>query len=84
MTEIIQLVFLGILIGIVIGFFLGVLYTAFLQHRKVHHKRRKRDLYDDLDDFEKIYNPKNLSGDKSIMDMSRRDHSADEYRSETK
>ena len=54
MTEIIQLVFLGILIGIVIGFFLGVLYTAFLQHRKVHHKRRKRDLYDDLDDFEKI------------------------------
>ena len=52
MTEIIQLVFLGILIGIVIGFFLGVLYTAFLQHRKVHHKRRKRDLYDDLDDFE--------------------------------
>lgn len=38
MTEIIQLVFLGILIGIVIGFFLGVLYTAFLQHRKVHHK----------------------------------------------
>ena len=84
MTEIIQLVFLGILIGIVIGFFLGVLYTAFLQHRKVHHKRRKRDLYDDLDDFEKIYNPKNLSGDKSIMDRSRRDHSADEYRSETK
>ena len=84
MTEIIQLVFLGILIGIVIGFFLGVLYTAFLQHRKVHHKRRKRDLYDDLDDFEKIYNPKNLSGDKSIMDWSRRDHSADEYRSETK
>ena len=64
MTEIIQLVFLGILIGIVIGFFLGVLYTAFLQHRKVHHKRRKRDLYDDLDDFEKIYNPQNLSGDK--------------------
>ena len=59
MTEIIQLVFLGILIGIVIGFFLGVLYTAFLQHRKVHHKRRKRDLYDDLDDFEKIYNPQN-------------------------
>lgn len=84
MTEIIQLVFLGILIGIVIGFFLGVLYTAFLQHRKVHHKRRKRDLYDDLDDFEKIYNPKNLSGDKSIMDRRRRDHSADEYRSETK
>lgn len=84
MTEIIQLVFLGILTGIVIGFFLGVLYTAFLQHRKVHHKRRKRDLYDDLDDFEKIYNPKNLSGDKSIMDRSRRDHSADEYRSETK
>ena len=84
MTEIIQLVFLGILIGIVIGFFLGVLYTAFLQHRKVHHKRRKRDLYDDLDDFEKIYNPKNLSGDKIIMDRSRRDHSADEYRSETK
>lgn len=84
MTEIIQLVFLGILIGIVIGFFLGVLYTAFLQHRKVHHKRRKRDLYDDLDDFEKIYNPKNLSGDKSIMDRSRRDHSADEYCSETK
>ena len=83
-TEIIQLVFLGILIGIVIGFFLGVLYTAFLQHRKVHHKRRKRDLYDDLDDFEKIYNPQNLSGDKSIMDRSRRDHSADEYRSETK
>ena len=38
----------------------------------------------DLDDFEKIYNPKNLSGDKSIMDRSRRDHSADEYRSETK
>ena len=74
MTEIIQLVFLGILIGIVIGFFLGVLY----------HKRRKRDLYDDLDDFEKIYNPQNLSGDKSIMDRSRRDHSADEYRSETK
>lgn len=72
MTEIIQLVFLGILIGIVIGFFLGVLYTAFLQHRKVHHKRRKRDLYDDLDDFEKIYNPQNLSGDKSIMDRSRR------------
>lgn len=70
MTEIIQLVFLGILIGIVIGFFLGVLYTAFLQHRKVHHKRRKRDLYDDLDDFEKIYNPQNLSGDKSIMDRS--------------
>ena len=68
MTEIIQLVFLGVLIGIVIGFFLGVLYTAFLQHRKVHHKRRKRDLYDDLDDFEKIYNPQNLSGDKSIMD----------------
>ena len=67
MTEIIQLVFLGILIGIVIGFFLGVLYTAFLQHRKVHHKRRKRDLYDDLDDFEKIYNPQNLSGDKSII-----------------
>ena len=84
MTEIIQLVFLGILIGIVIGFFLGVLYTAFLQHRKVHHKRRKRDLYDDLDDFEKIYNPQNLSGDKSIMDRCRRDHSADEYRSETK
>ena len=84
MTEIIQLVFLGILIGIVIGFFLGVLYTAFLQHRKVHHKRRKRDLYDDLDDFEKIYNPQNLSGDKCIMDRSRRDHSADEYRSETK
>ena len=84
MTEIIQLVFLGILIGIVIGFFLGVLYTAFLQHRKVHHKRRKRDLYDDLDDFEKIYNPKNLSGDKSMMDRSRRDQSADEYRSETK
>lgn len=84
MTEIIQLVFLGILIGIVIGFFLGVLYTAFLQHRKVHHKRRKRDLYDDLDDFEKIYNPQNLSGDKSIMGRSRRDHSADEYRSETK
>lgn len=84
MTEIIQLVFLGILIGIVIGFFLGVLYTAFLQHRKVHHKRRKRDLYDDLDDFEKIYNPQNLSGDKSIMYRSRRDHSADEYRSETK
>lgn len=84
MTEIIQLVFLGILIGIVIGFFLGVLYTAFLQHRKVHHKRRKRDLYDDLDDFEKIYNPQNLSGDKNIMDRSRRDHSADEYRSETK
>lgn len=84
MTEIIQLVFLGILIGIVIGFFLGVLYTAFLQHRKVHHKRRKRDLYDDLDDFEKIYNPQNLSGDKSIMARSRRDHSADEYRSETK
>lgn len=84
MTEIIQLVFLGILIGIVIGFFLGVLYTAFLQHRKVHHKRRKRDLYDDLDDFEKIYNPQNLSGDKGIMDRSRRDHSADEYRSETK
>lgn len=81
MTEIIQLVFLGILIGIVIGFFLGVLYTAFLQHRKVHHKRRKRDLYDDLDDFEKIYNPKNLSGDKSIMDRSRRDHSAEEYHS---
>ncbi len=43
MTEIIQLVFLGILIGIVIGFFLGVLYTAFLQHRKVHHKRRKKE-----------------------------------------
>ena len=84
MTEIIQLVFLGILIGIVIGFFLGVLYTAFLQHRKVHHKRRKRDLYDDLDDFEKIYNPQNLSGDKSIMDRSRRDHQADEYRTETK
>lgn len=84
MTEIIQLVFLGILIGIVIGFFLGVLYTAFLQHRKVHHKRRKRDLYDDLDDFEKIYNPQNLSGDKSIMDRSKRDHSADKYRSETK
>ena len=84
MTETIQLVFLGILIGIVIGFFLGVLYTAFLQHRKVHHKRRKRDLYDDLDDFEKIYNPQNLSGDKSIMVRSRRDHSADEYRSETK
>ena len=73
MTEIIQLIFLGILIGIVIGFFLGVLYTAFLQHRKVHHKRRKRDLYDDLDDFEKIYNPQNLSGDKSIMDRSRRE-----------
>ena len=84
MTEIIQLVFLGILIGIVIGFFLGVLYTAFLQHRKVHHKRRKRDLYDDLDDFEKIYNPQNLSGDKSSMARSRRDHSADKYRSETK
>ena len=58
--------------------------VAALVTRKKAYEEDFEDDFDDLDDFEKIYNPQNLSGDKSIMDRSRRDHSADEYRSETK
>lgn len=78
MTAVFCLILFGIIIGIAIGIILGMLLEVNLTNfeKKRRHKKYNRDLYDDLEEFTASHG---LSGNKNIMDRSRRDQSAKEF-----